>query len=123
MSTPPRHVEPARLSTGELLGMLQEAVLVDAHGPAYFAAGHISGAVNIPPHEVRRLAPVRIAARDARVVVYGSSGSSNAAIVADLLVALGYEQVSVYRDGLDGWIAAGLPVEALPEDETPLSDP
>ena len=44
-------------------------------------------------------------------MVYGGSGSSNAIIVADQLVRLGYKNVAVYEAGLEGWIAAGLPID------------
>ena len=100
-----------RVDTRQLLARSAQVTLVDAHGPPYFALGHLPGAVNIPPHDVTALAPLRIRSPRTAVVVYGASGSSNAAIVASQLVALGYADVSVYADGLEGWIAAGLPVE------------
>ncbi len=101
-----------RMDTRQLLARTAQVTLVDAHGPPYFASGHLPGAVNIPPHDVAALAPLRIGSPTAPVVVYGASGSSNAALVAAQLVALGYADVSLYDDGLEGWIAAGLPVEA-----------
>lgn len=94
-------------------------VLVDAHGPPYFANAHIPGAVNLPPHDVTRLAGERIGDTRAPVVVYGASGSSNARIVADQLLAVGYVDVSVYEDGLEGWIAAGLPTDGIEERDEP----
>ena len=87
-------------------------MLVDAHGPPYFANAHIPGAVNIPPHDVTRLARARIGDTRAAVVVYGAAGAPNARIVADQLLAVGYLDVSLYEDGLEGWIAAGLPMDA-----------
>jgi 3-mercaptopyruvate sulfurtransferase SseA len=104
--------ELARLSTRELARRRSDLVLVDAHGPPYFANGHIPGAVNIPPHDVIRLAGERIGDTRADVVVYGGASSSNARIVADQLLAVGYINVSLYEDGLEGWIAAGLPTDA-----------
>ena len=93
-------------------------MVVDAHGPPYFALGHIPGAVNIPPHQVARLAPMRVSSEDVPVVVYGGSGSSNALIVADQLVRLGFTDVAVYEDGLEGWIAAGQPIVTDDTDDT-----
>ena len=90
-------------------------MLVDAHGPPYFANAHIPGAVNIPPHDVTRLARARIGDTRAAVVVYGAAGAPNARIVADQLLAAGYLDVSLYEDGLQGWIAAGLPIAAAEE--------
>ncbi|HYO39706.1 MAG TPA: rhodanese-like domain-containing protein [Nocardioidaceae bacterium] len=105
-----------RLDTRALTGLDPERQLVDAHGAPYFAASHIPGAVNLPPHEVRRLAPRELRDKAIPIVVYGAPGSSNAAVVAEQLVELGYRDVSLYEDGLEGWIAAGLPVEGDPGD-------
>jgi len=92
---------------------------VDAHGPPYFANGHILGAVNIPPLDVTRLAGRLIADRGAPVVVYGATRSANARIVAEQLLALGDTDVGLYGDGLEGWIAAGLPTEVSEYDSRP----
>ena len=107
------------MQTPELVRRLEGLVIVDAHGPPYFALGHIPGAVNIPPHQVARLAPTRVGSEDVPVVVYGGSRSSNALIVADQLVRLGFGDVAVYEDGLEGWIAAGQPIAADDTNDQP----
>lgn len=112
MSTPTQNHDLPRLNTPQLTRCLERVVLIDAHGPPYFAAGHIPGAVNIPPHDVARRTSAFLAGRTARLVVYGARGSSNAMVVADQLIALGYTDVALYEDGLEGWIAAGLPIAA-----------
>ena len=101
----------ANLSTEQLLGRLSDVVLVDALGAPYFHNGHIPGAVNIPPHQVDVLAPRHLPDRSTPIVVYGGSGTSNADIVTGRLVRMGYTDVSVYTDGITGWVGAGLPVE------------
>ena len=112
-----------RLSTNELARHRSHVVVVDAHGPPYFANGHIPGAVNIPPHDVTRLAPARIGNPRATVVVYGASRSSNARIVAEQLLALGFADVCLYEDGLEGWIAAGLPVDSDADGDSTTTAP
>ena len=52
-------------------------VLIEALGAAYFADAHLPGAINIPPGQVTRLAPVLIPDLNARIVVY-CSGSATA---------------------------------------------
>ena len=107
------------METAELVRRRTGVVVVDAQGPPYFTLGHIPGAVNIPPHQVARLAQMRVGSEDVPIVVYGGSGSSNALIVADQLVQLGFKDVAVYEEGLEGWIAAGLPVAAEDTNEQP----
>jgi rhodanese-related sulfurtransferase len=110
-----QHDEPLlpRIDTRDLEHRRATLQLVDAHGASYFAASHIPGAVNLPPHLVRNQAPDKLPDKQAAVVVYGARGSSNAGIVAALLVELGYVDVSLYDDGLEGWIAAGLPMVSV----------
>jgi len=121
MASRRRNPRVPQVGTKELVRRRPEVVVVDAHGPSYFALSHLPGAVNIPPHEVPRLAPTRVGDPAVPVVVYGSRGSSNAEIVADQLLRLGYRDVSVYEDGLQGWIEAGLPVET--DDPSSATDP
>ncbi len=78
----------ADCSTEELRERLSTVTLVEALGPAFFATGHLPGAVNIPPLRVAALAPRLLPGKDAPIVVYGahrgaepptatSSGTSN----------------------------------------------
>jgi rhodanese-related sulfurtransferase len=99
------------LSTEDLVDVLPKVALVDALGPPYFETVHLPGAVNIPPHEVAHLAPTALPDKAARVVVYANGSSSNATIVLEQLVRLGYRDLALYVDGTEGWIEAGLPVD------------
>lgn len=93
-----------RLTIGDPL------TLVEALGPAYFEDAHLPGAVNIPPDQVDRLAPVLLPDAGARIVVYCSGTCHNSEIAAQLLVELGYSDVQVYLGGKEDWVEHGLPV-------------
>ena len=99
------------LTTEQLVRRLSTVVLIDSLGAPYFGNAHLPGAINIPPHEVRRLAPARLPDKSARIVVYGNGSSSNARIVLQQLSRLGYQHLSHYIEGTEGWIEAGLPIE------------
>ena len=101
------------LCTGRLVRRIGLVTLVDALGPPYYHNGHLPNAVNIPPHRVQHDAPNVLPAKDAEIVVYGNDGqSTNAHIVIEQLTQLGYSNVSLYVDGIEGWVSAGLPTEA-----------
>jgi rhodanese-related sulfurtransferase len=88
-------------------------VLVEALGAAFFASGHIPGAINLPPHRVHQTAPATLPDRDAPVVVYGASPTCQQAdMVIRILTGLGYRNVSQYPEGKEGWAAAGHPLMA-----------
>ena len=86
-------------------------VVVEALGAPFYASGHVPGAINIPAHRVRDVAPTALPDKDTAVVVYGASrGCPQAESVVRLLVLLGYRHVARYPDGKQGWAAAGLPL-------------
>jgi rhodanese-related sulfurtransferase len=85
--------------------------LVEALGPAYFDDAHLPGALNIPPDQVDRLAPVLLPDRAARIVVYCSGTCHNSEIAARRLIELGYEDVRMYLGGKEDWVENGLPIE------------
>ncbi len=86
-------------------------VLVEALGAAFFASGHIPGAINLPPHRAHQTASSALPDKDAPVVVYGASPACQQAdMVIRILTALGYRDVSRYPEGKEGWAAAGLPL-------------
>ena len=99
------------LTTEQLVRRLSTVVLIDSLGAPYFGNAHLPGAINIPPHEVTRLAPTQLPDKSARIVVYGNGSSSNATIVLQQLSLLGYQHLALYVDGTEGWIEAGLPIE------------
>ncbi len=60
--------------------------------------------------EVVNLAPTALSDKSTRIVVYANGSSSNATIVLQQLAQLGYRDLALYVDGIEGWIEAGLPV-------------
>ncbi len=93
------------------LTVSEPPVLVEALGAGYFADAHLPGAVNIPPDQVDRLAPLLLTDSHAEIVVYCSATCRNSEATARRLEELGYRRVSVYREGKEDWIEHGLPVE------------
>ena len=89
-------------------------VLVEALGAAYFADAHLSGAINIPPGQVDRLAPILIRDLDARIVVYCTGTCDSSRIVAGELEDLCYSDVRVYPGGKEDWVEHDLPVDRPP---------
>lgn len=83
-------------------------VFLDVRTPEEFAAGHIPGAVNIPVQELAtRMSEVPA---NKRVYVYCRSGK-RAAKASAMLARAGYHNIENVPDSMDGWRAAGYPVE------------
>lgn len=88
-------------------------VLLEALAPSSYAYGHLPGALNLPPDEVKRRAHELIPSRDTEVVVYCGNRNCHASVlVANELASLGYTRVLDYLDGKADWKEAGLPMEA-----------
>ena len=67
----------------------------------------------IRPGEVEELAPRLLTDRTAPIVTYCSNPACpNSEQVARALTGLGYLDVRKYREGIEDWTGAGLPVEA-----------
>src|SRR5205814_6868602 len=88
--------------------------VVDALGGEYHAKQHLPGAVPLVETDVGTLAGALLPDRDAPIVTYCSNPACpNSQRVADRLTALGYTNVRKYREGIQDWVEAGLPVESL----------
>ncbi|ODU10970.1 MAG: sulfurtransferase [Thiobacillus sp. SCN 64-35] len=82
----------------------QKVFIVDARDAAQYAREHIPGAVNIEWRQaVARRSELP---RDRMVVMYCNSGSLSAQAVFALRL-LGYDNVKVLQDGIEGWNAKG----------------
>ena len=88
-------------------------LVVDALPPAYFDREHLPGAINLVEADVELRADELLPDKDAAIVTYCSNAAcGNSQAVANRLERLGYTNVRKYREGIQDWVEAGLPVEA-----------
>ena len=85
--------------------------MIDARSPEAFAAGHVPGAVNLPPRGHRRRPRPPPPSRDGAIAVtYCAGPHCNASTLAALRLAqLGYP-VKEMLGGWDYWCRDGYPV-------------
>ncbi len=105
---------PGTITRDELVAAIaaDQVVVVDALPASYYEQQHLPGALNLVADDVRLAAERLLPAKDAAVVTYCSNPAcANSHQVAGLLERLGYTDVRVYRDGIQDWVEAGLPVE------------
>jgi len=91
-----------------------DLTILDVLLPEHYQTYHIPGAVNACVYEIAFLDTVQLLVPDknAPVVVYDTSKRSQAsASAARKLQESGYINVCELAEGLEGWIAAGLPLE------------
>lgn len=87
--------------------------VVDALGGEYYAKQHLPGAVALVEADVDGTAAALLPDKSAAIVTYCSNPACpNSGRVAQRLLNLGYTNVSKYREGIEDWLAAGLPVES-----------
>ena len=89
------------------------ALFVDARDPAFFKAGHIPGAVNLPVKDFDRvlskLKEQLLAAP--RVITYCDGASCEMSVeLTEKLLFAGLENVEIFTGGIQQWKAAGQPV-------------
>lgn len=90
------------VSVAEAIRMINNGgTVVDVRDAARFAAGHIVGAVNIPPAELARGEEGKIKKKRAVVVVCDSGSESIRS--ARKLRAAGFDGAFSLGGGLDGW--------------------
>ena len=87
--------------------------VVDALGGDYYAKQHLPGAIPFVDGDVADRASTLLPDRATPIVTYCSNPACpNSQRVADKLTALGYTNVRKYREGIEDWVAAGLPTES-----------
>lgn len=98
------------ISTDELEQKFEnddDFVLIDVLGEDHFEEGHIPGAINIPLDQLGSTALQELE-KDDDIVVYCKNEACQASPkAAEKLETLGFENVSDYEPGLEGWQAAG----------------
>lgn len=88
----------------------EKAVVVDICEPAEFAAGHVTGAKNIPLGDLEAKLPGVVKNKALPLILVCASGARSGRAVA-IAKKLGYEQAQSLGGGLKAWKDANLPVE------------
>ena len=126
------------VNTGQVQAALQRSVQVwDVRGDKDFAKGHLPGALSagdaaavlrdanaedfLPTAEVAKILGAAGIDPAKETVVYGSRGTWNAYFGRYALRYFGGTKVTVYHEGIEGWQAAGLPVEAGAPKPAPIA--
>ncbi|MGP8245332.1 MAG: thioredoxin domain-containing protein [Bryobacteraceae bacterium] len=108
--------QPALIDTPALRHLLTgnaKPLFVDVRPAGDYAAGHISGAINLPADDIGR--QWNTLPKDRTIILYESGRSSGDVCAASrsagrtlLEHGLPFSQIKVYRDGLVGWERAGM---------------
>lgn len=104
----------ALITRGQLRAEIDTGTVtvVDALGGDYYAKRHLPGAIPLVEDDVAAQAPRLLPNRAAPIVTYCSNPAcQNSQRVAEKLTALGYTNIRKYREGIEDWVAAGLPTE------------
>lgn len=88
----------------------ERAVVVDVREPEEFAAGHVTGAKNVPLGQLEQKLTAAVKNKSLPLLLVCATGARANRAVATAK-KLGYEQAQAVAGGLKGWKAANLPVE------------
>ena len=88
----------------------ERAVVVDVREPEEFAAGHVTGAKNVPLNLLDEKLASTVKNKNVPLLLVCATGSRAQRAVA-VAKKLGYEQAQAVAGGLKSWKEANLPVE------------
>ena len=108
------------ISGDQLAGLIargQAPLILDVRTAPEFDAGHIPGAVNIPHTELAaRLA--ELGADQSREIVVHCKSGRRATMAEDILRAAGFNNLRRLQGDMDGWQAAGRPVQTIQKNDS-----
>ena len=88
----------------------ERAVVVDVREPEEFAAGHMTGAKNVPLNQLEEKLAAAVKNKTVPLLLVCATGARAQRAVA-IAKKLGYEQAQAVAGGLKSWKEANLPVE------------
>jgi rhodanese-related sulfurtransferase len=88
----------------------ERAVVVDVREPEEFAAGHMTGAKNVPLNQLDEKLGAAVKNKSVPLLLVCASGARAQRAVA-MAKKLGYEQAQAVAGGLKSWKEANLPIE------------
>ena len=90
----------------------EKAVVVDVSEPDAFAAGHVTGAKNIPLAQLEERLPGAVKNKALPLILVCASGKRGQGAVATA-TKLGYTNVQALAGGMQAWRKADMPVAKL----------
>lgn len=88
----------------------ERAVMIDVRDATEYAAGHATGARNVPLDQLEQKLPGTVKNKSVPVLLMCASGARAQRALATAK-KLGYEQAQVVGGGLKSWKEANLPIE------------
>ncbi len=100
------------ISRGEATRLInkEDAVVVDLRQRDDFRKGHIAGAVNLLPGEIKANNVGELEKRKSTPIIVVDGTGLQAQTPANELVKVGFEKVFVLKDGVSGWVGENLPL-------------
>lgn len=105
---PPGYYALTKIKELKTLKEQGDLVIIDVREPAEYASGHIPTAINIPLRSLTQ--NLDKIPQDSPVILYCTTGYRTAMGVMALEL-LGYDNISGFPPSIQGWKAAGNPVE------------
>ena len=88
----------------------EKAIYLDVRDPNEYAAGHLSGAMNISRGTLEFNVWDKIPDKNAKIYVYCKTGA-RCALATKALNDMGYKNAVATDTGYEAWVKAGYPVE------------
>lgn len=100
------------LSTAKQAFDSQDVVFIDARSSSEYSAGHIPGALNVPPSDFSRSKALATLKPNQTIITYCSGEACQSSIVlAEMLIGVrGQINTRVFFGGWEAWRAAAYPV-------------
>ena len=100
------------ISRGEATHLInkEDAVVVDLRQRDDFRKGHIAGAVNLLPNEIKANNVGELDKHKSTPVIVVDATGMQSQTPANELVKAGFEKVFVLKDGISGWMGENLPL-------------
>ncbi len=101
----------------------KKMIIVDARPPSDWRRAHITGAVSIPYHELKRLDEIAAKHKDTYVIAYCACPHHLSGIVVDELIKRGHKKALVLDEGVNLWHQKNYPMTAAPGVKAPVLEP